>query len=46
MWSFSSPVYPGNSMISMRSRNGSGIGSIQFAVAMNSTFDKSNGTSR
>ena len=27
-------------MISMRSRSGSGIGSIQFAVAMNSTFDK------
>src|SRR5438093_2278757 len=46
MCSFSSPVYPGNAMISMRSRNGSGMGSIQFAVAMNSTFERSNGTSR
>src|SRR5271156_6165914 len=29
----------------MRSRNGSGMGSIQFAVATKRTFDRSNGTS-
>jgi hypothetical protein len=30
----------------MRSRKGSAIGSSMFAVVMNSTFDKSNVTSR
>ena len=30
-------------MISMRSRNGSAIGSSMFAVVMNSTFERSNG---
>jgi hypothetical protein len=33
-------------MISMRSRSGPGMVSGMFAVAMNSTFDRSKGTSR
>ena len=33
-------------MTSIRSRSGAGIGSSMFAVAMKSTFERSNGTDR
>ena len=46
MCSFSSAVYPGTSIISMRSRSGPGIVRASFAVARNVTRDKSNGTPR
>ena len=35
---FSCTVYPGSSMISMRSSSGPGMVSSEFAVAMNSTW--------
>jgi hypothetical protein len=44
--SFSSATYPDTSMISMRSRSGSGIVSVVLAVQMNNTFDRSTGTSK
>ena len=40
---FSSCVYPGTSMISIRSRSAAGIVASEFAVAIKSTCDKSNG---
>ena len=43
---FSSSVYPETSMTSILSRSGRGIVSMLFAVVMNITLDKSNGTSR
>ena len=41
MASFSSNTYPDTSIISIRSRKGSGIVSNRFAVQMNNTFDRS-----
>ena len=46
MWCFSSLVYPGTSIISMRSLNGPGIVLGSFAVARNVTRDKSKGMPR
>ena len=46
MWTFSSSVYPASAMISIRSRSAGWIVPSWFDVAMNSTFDRSTGTSR
>ena len=46
MVSFSSSVYPGSSITSIRSRSAGGTGSSTFAVVMKSTSERSNGTSR
>ena len=45
MGSFSSAEYPGTSITSIRSRNAAGTVSSRFAVAMNSTSDRSTPTS-
>jgi hypothetical protein len=42
--SFSSEVYPGSSMTSIRSSSGAGMNCILFAVATKTTFDTSKGT--
>eukprot|EP00982_Pelagococcus_subviridis_P014262 31315-Pelagococcus_subviridis.AAC.5 len=44
MASFSSSVYPGTVIISMRSRSGPGMVLGSFAVARNVILDRSNGT--
>ena len=46
IWTFSCSVYPVMRMISMRSRSGGLIVSAMFAVVMNSTCERSYGTSR
>ena len=43
---FSSSVYPGSRMTSMRSRSGGMMVSSMFAVVMKMTLDRSYGTSR